>query len=231
MKDVSPRQVLVTLLVFGAVLTAWLSHGASAPAVAPGTAPLTGAQRAGGLRFGPEVTASDRRWILAAIASARPEARRLIGEIDGTVVIHTHTGSPLRVPGAGTGGLAVGYADSGPRGSQVMIWADPLNGRRVVDRAQVVLHELGHVLDYVLVSDALAAQLDAGIPQRGVCGPTPDGPVGACTAPEERFADTFAKWALRGAVSAVGAGYTIPTPPSLEDWGAPLAHLAAEAPR
>ena len=44
--------------------------------------------------------------------------------------------------------------------------------------------------------------------------------------PEERFADTFAKWALRGGVSAVGAGYGVANPPSLEDWGAPLSALA-----
>ena len=51
---------------------------------------------------------------------------------------------------------------------------------------------------------------------------------GDCTVPAERFADTFAKWALRGAVSATGAGYGVATPASLEDWGAPLAKLAIE---
>ena len=43
-----------------------------------------------------------------------------------------------------------------------------------------------------------------------------------CDLIEERFADTFAKWALNGAVSAVGAGYGIAMPASLEDWGTPL---------
>ena len=52
------------------------------------------------------------------------------------------------------------------------------------------------------------------------------GTIGACAQPEERFADTFAKWALRGAVSAAGAGYAIAAPASLEDWGAPLGALA-----
>ncbi len=51
---------------------------------------------------------------------------------------------------------------------------------------------------------------------------------GDCTAPEERFADTFAKWALRGAVSLAGAGYSVASPASLEDWGAPLARLAID---
>jgi hypothetical protein len=32
---------------------------------------------------------------------------------------------------------------------------------------------------------------------------------------------------LRGAVSVTGAGYSIPMPASLEDWGAPLGLLAA----
>jgi hypothetical protein len=179
--------------------------------------------RSAGLTFAPEVSAGDREWILAAIASARPEARQLIDQVDGSVLIHTHTGSPLGGPGS----VAIGTAQTGPDGSVVTFWVDPLDGRRLNDRAQVVLHELGHIVDHVLVDDPLAAELDAGIPVRGVCGPTADGPVGACTAPEERFADTFAKWALRGAVSDVGSGYAIPAPASLEDWGAPLARLAA----
>jgi hypothetical protein len=80
-----------------------------------------------------------------------------------------------------------------------------------------VLHELGHVVDYALVAPELGRQLDAAIP--------PDPAV-----VEERFADTFAKWALRGSVSIAGAGYRIPTPSSLEDWGAPLGALAATLP-
>ena len=55
--------------------------------------------------------------------------------------------------------------------------------------------------------------------------------TGSCAEPAERFADTFAKWALRGGVSAVGAGYEVANPPSLEDWGAPLAALSASSPR
>ena len=49
-----------------------------------------------------------------------------------------------------------------------------------------------------------------------------------CAPDQERFADTFAKWALRGAVSITGAGYNLPAPASLEDWGAPLSSLAIE---
>jgi hypothetical protein len=59
----------------------------------------------------------------------------------------------------------------------------------------------------------------------GVC---PRGILADCAGPQERFADTFAKWALRGKMSLVGAGYSLAAPPSLEDWGAPLARLAVE---
>jgi hypothetical protein len=45
---------------------------------------------------------------------------------------------------------------------------------------------------------------------------------------EERFADTFAKWALGGRISLAGSGYGIPAPASIEDWGAPLGLLAAQ---
>jgi hypothetical protein len=219
MKDVTPRQVLVTLLVSGAVLAAWLFHGASAPATPPGTVALAPEQKSAGLRFDPEVAAGDREWILSAISGARPEAQRLIAEVDGTVEVQTHRGAPL------------GLATSGPEGSVITVDVASLDGNRKVDRTQTVLHELGHVVDYVLVSDHLAAELDAGIPRRGVCGPITDGPTGACTEPAERFADTFAKWAMRGAISAVGAGYSVPTPPSLEEWGAPRTERAAGAGR
>jgi hypothetical protein len=82
------------------------------------------------------------------------------------------------------------------------------------------------VVDYRLVPDPLRRELDAGIPRPGVCTEA-EGPFGACAVVEERFADTFAKWALRGAASLAGSGYQIPAPPSLEDWGAPLGRLAA----
>ena len=44
----------------------------------------------------------------------------------------------------------------------------------------------------------------------------------------QRFADTFAKWALRGRISLAGSGYGIPAPASIEDSGAPLGLLAAQ---
>ena len=100
-----------------------------------------------------------------------------------------------------------------------------LDGERKLDRDSTVAHELGHVIDAALVAPELRNRLAASLPPSGGCI-TQD--TGDCTSSEERFADTFAKWALRGEVSVVGAGYAVATPASLEDWGAPLASLAIE---
>ena len=80
----------------------------------------------------------------------------------------------------------------------------------------------------MLADDALVAQLDAGIPAAASAGQRRRRRVHAIA---ERFADTFAKWALRGRFSLAGSGYGIPTPPSLEDWGRPLGRLALELDR
>jgi hypothetical protein len=167
--------------------------------------------RAGTLTFDASVTAGDREWILRAIARARPEAARLIAEVDGLVVVRTFA----------AGGTTLGVTQGHERGYTVDFNVGYLNGERALDRATVVLHELGHVVDFALVPAALDTQLDAQIPRGGPCGAAID-----CELPEERFADTFAKWALNGAVSEVGAGYGIPMPASIEDWGAPLAELS-----
>jgi hypothetical protein len=91
-----------------------------------------------------------------------------------------------------------------------------------------VLHELGHVVDELLISDQLMKRLDAGIPAVGTCSEWSAEPNGACARVTERFADTFAKWALGGRVSLAGSGYGIPAPASLEDWGRPLSRLATQ---
>ena len=168
--------------------------------------PVSADQRAATLRFAPGVTPQDRAWILAAVGSARPEARRLIDEIDGLVEMRTDLRHDQAI------GMAEMHGDS----ATISLDARLLNGERAVDRGAAVLHELGHVIDFVLVDDAVRQRMDAAIPQLG----TP--------AVEERFAETFAKWALNGRVSIAGDGYGIPNPPSIEDWGAPLAQLAIE---
>src|SRR5437868_6006480 len=53
------------------------------------TLAITAEQRAAGLRFAPGVSATDRAWVLDAIARAQPGARRLIAEVDGLVTIDT----------------------------------------------------------------------------------------------------------------------------------------------
>jgi hypothetical protein len=213
----SPAFVLVAValtVVAGSLLSRVVNQP---PAVASDA--ITPAERAATFRFAPSVAPADRAWILAAIASARPEARRLIGEVDGAVTITT----------AGTEN-AMGNAGSDGNGYRIWLNINRLDGTRKVDRPTTVLHELGHVVDFALIDDAQAAKLDAGIPQAASCEHFEGFDYGGCAPAEERLADTFAKWALGGAVSQVGAGYGIPMPASLEDWGQPLVALAASLP-
>jgi hypothetical protein len=214
---------LLAIAVFGLVVVGAVLGLVSGDAVGDGrlttadgdTVIVTDEARAGILTFDPSVTAGDREWILQAIARARPEAARLIAEVDGLVVVRTFA----------AGGTTLGVARGGELGYTVDFNVAYLNGERALDRAAVVLHELGHVVDFALVPAALDTQLDGQIPRGGPCGAAID-----CELPEERFADTFAKWALNGAVSEVGAGYGIPMPASIEDWGAPLAQLSSRLP-
>jgi hypothetical protein len=179
------------------------------------TVDITDKARGGTFAFAPTVAEADRRWILAAVARARPEAARLIAEVDGLVVIGAFQ----------QGGNTLGVTRGTERGFTVDFNIALLNGDNALDRATVVLHELGHVVDFALVKQELNARLDAQIPRGGPCGAAVD-----CDVMEERFADTFAKWALNGAVSEVGAGYGIAMPASIEDWGAPIAQLAFSLP-
>ena len=173
------------------------------------TVVVTAAARSAGLRFSAGVAPSDRAWILAALARARPEAARLLAEVDGLVEVGTAVEAG-----------ALGRTRSGPFGFTVDLAIARLDNDRALDRATVVLHELGHVIDFALVPAGVNARLDSQIPRGGPCGLAIN-----CDLPEERFADTFVKWALRGAVSEIGAGYGIARPASIEDWGAPLAQL------
>lgn len=172
--------------------------------------------RSRGLTFAPEVSPSDRAWILESVAKARPEAARLLDEIDGKVTIRA-----FHAPDSWYLGLA---APVGPDRYEVRVNVARLNGSRTIDRDTIVLHELAHVVDFALIDAGLRDRLAAQVPATGVCHRG----LADCASAQERFADTFAKWALRGAVSITGAGYSIPAPASLEDWGAPLAKLAIE---
>lgn len=214
---------LLLLLVAGAVALAVVTDAAERRRASAGvlvtedgdTVEVSGDQREAGLTYTAAVTPENRAWIEAAIAAARPEAAPLIAEVDGLVTVGVHTA---------TGDSTLGVTRGGPAGFTIDLDFARLNGDNALDRNVVVLHEFGHVIDFALVDAALGATLDAGIPRGGDCGL-----AAGCDAVEERFADTFAKWALRGAVSAAGAGYGIPTPASLEAWGAPLASLGLAA--
>jgi hypothetical protein len=94
-------------------------------------------------------------------------------------------------------------------------------GQRGIDR--VVLHELGHVLDFALLPDDVMAGLQAGIPTGFGCD---QGISGACADGHERFAESFAKWATGDIGVDLGEGYRIlPPGPTLDAWGEPLERL------
>jgi hypothetical protein len=216
---------LLLLLVAGAIAVAAVTAGARERASAGGvlltengqTVAVTEQARAAALTFTSAVPPEDRAWVLGAIAAARPEARALLDEVDGMTTVGTLTPAD---------GVTLGVAQGGPSGFTVDLDLTALGAEARTDRATVVLHELGHVIDFALVDDATLAALDAQIPRGGPCGLA----VG-CEDPAERFADTFAKWALRGAVSQAGAGYGIAMPASIETWGEPLGRLALTLPK
>src|SRR4051812_13324926 len=175
---------------------------------------LPAAVRAATFHFAPATAPGDRAAVLAAVAHARPEARGLIGLADGLV--------DVRVGSTGTAG-AIGLTEPGPRYT-VTLDLGPVArayGRRGIDR--VVLHELGHVVDFAVVPDDVMARLQAGIPTGFGCD---QGISGACASGHERFAESFGKWATRDIGVDLGTGYKVlPPGPTLDAWGAPLAQL------
>ena len=202
---------VVILLAIGAKVTA--TRGSSGTDATQHK--LTPQVRAAGLTFEPGVAPGDQQWVLAAIANARPEAQQLIGAVDGLVTIGT-----VNLPGAPFVGVAQ------PGSDDIRLNIAYLDGERKQDRSTAVLHELGHVVDFELIPDDQMRELAGAIPSSG--GGCLTAETGDCTASEERFADTFAKWALRGSVSIIGAGYGVMSPASLETWGQPLGLLAAQ---
>jgi hypothetical protein len=181
-----------------------------AEAEAAGASVLPDEVRAAGLRFAPGTHPADRSVVLRAVASARPEAQALIAAVDGLVDIEVGEAAP--------GAAGSTYFGASER-FRVVLELGPVFaqlGERGVRR--LVLHELAHVVDQALVPAALDRQLDAGVP------PCVDG---ACPPREERFAESFAKWATGDIGLALPIGYSVPPPaPSPERWGEPLAALA-----
>jgi hypothetical protein len=203
-----PRRVLALLAACTAV--ALTGCGQDEHAIEPQV-------RAATFAFDPSVTPADQAWILDAVGRVRPEARQLIDDVDGMVTVSMFSDPE---------GAAVGTTQQvGEQRFDVRFNRAYLDGERRADRDVTVVHELGHVIDAALMSPTLRDQLAAQLPTSGSCFTAE---TGDCTAAEERFADTFAKWGLRGAVSAFGAGYGTLAPASLESWGVPLAALAVQ---
>jgi hypothetical protein len=205
---VSTRVLLSLLVLMG---LAWGLHAVNALPAQHAAAPA----RTATFRFDPTTAPADREAFLAAVAAARPAARRLIGVVDGLVDVHV---GPTGTPGA------IGLTEG--EGTRYRVTVDlalvaQRYGRRGIERT--VLHELGHVVDHALLTDALRARLDAGIPTGLGCE---DGRLGGCANRAERFAETFAKWALGDIGVSLDIGYKVP-PPSvpLDTWGRPLERL------
>lgn len=226
---------LLALVALASLVTA--ARSLSAERSAPGAAEVAGARyrldaasakrsgarllgqdvRRATFRFDPSVARADRDAFLGAVAAARPEARRLIALVDGLVAVRI---GPTGIAGA------IGLTEDGEPGYRVTIDLGLVVARygpRGVERT--VLHELGHVVDNALLTDHVVAALDAGVPAGWGCE---QGKLGACANREERFAESFAKWALGDIGVNLEIGYKVPPPAApLDVWGAPLARLAA----
>lgn len=177
---------------------------------------LTPAIEARGFAFAPGTNPASEQEIRNAVAVARPEARRLIDMVDGLVTI---TVGPTGRRGA-VGTTTVSDPDGYPMVLDLGTVYAGL-GQRGITR--LVLHELGHVVDHALVPAALDEQLAAGVPAGYGCEA---GVSGACATRDERFAESFAKWAMNDIGVDLNIGYKImPPEPSLDAWGAPLAKL------
>lgn len=195
------------MVIAAAIVVAGLLLGVQAtrPLAAAGPPPLP----TGTLRVAPDATPAERAAVVSAVAAARPEARRLLEAVDGAVEVRV----------APPAGGAVGLMETTPGGYRVTLDLATVTaryGQRGVSR--LVLHELAHVVDHALVPPDLARQLDEATPR----GWAATGPAsGSSATREERFAESFAKWATGDIGVDLYLGYAVPPPPV--DWGAPLA--------
>ena len=211
--------LLVVLLLVAGVALPRAQQGTAAGGPADGTRyRMEALAPAAPLRFAPTVAASDQQVVRDAVAGARPEARRLVELVAGLVTVS------VGAPGPGI----AGEMRTTQAGYDVQLDLGPVyraNGMRGVRR--LVLHELAHVVDHALVPTQLERELDAATPVGFGCDD--GGRSGACAAREERFAESFAKWATGDIGVAVHLGYRVPPPVSLEHWGDPLAALTRTA--
>lgn len=164
----------------------------------------------------PGVPPDVAEWFASAVSRVRPEARRLIDAVDGQVTLGVHPSE----------GLVAGFVQPTAEGFNLSLAADSLRRYDQEIRDHVIIHELGHVVDLALVPSALNAELDLAVPRIGGCAGAGDD--AGCASAEERFADTFAKWALDDPVvlsGIVSVGYRVAPPANLAVWGEPLAQL------
>jgi hypothetical protein len=213
---VARPQITVAVALLSLLTLAAMRHAvARSQHVIGGPPGLTSEARHADLTFDQSVSQPDRALVQREIALARPEARRLIGIVDGLVTV--------AVGSATNGGPdAIGLTQTTRDGYLVTLnlggaWEG--EGERGVQR--LVLHELGHVVDFVLVKPELAGRLDALIPAGYGCQVGTSAPIG-CAPREERFAETFAKWCTGDIGVNLPIGYKVAPPASLDDWGAQL---------
>jgi hypothetical protein len=212
------RIYLPALAIAGVLALAGMASPHRAKPAASGPPPITAQQRAQGLHFDAGVAPADRQAVLAAIAAARPAARALVDDVDGLVDVS------VGPSGGHSVGLTQQVGDAHYHVTLDLATVAARYGQRGI--ARLVLHELGHVVDFALVPDSLMAVLDAGVPAGLGCE---EGVLGGCADREERFAETFAKWALDDIGVNLNIGYKVPPPRlPLAQWGAPLARLAQQ---
>ncbi|HEY6762889.1 MAG TPA: hypothetical protein VI318_25525 [Baekduia sp.] len=216
------RTFVLPLVIFAALAAVLgvvrVQHASTAAGAASGgrvVGQVSTAERAATFTFDPSIAPSDRAAILTAVSHAKPPARALIDEVDGLVDLHV---------GATPDGVVGQTRSVGDRYSVTVNLAvvAAQYGQRGIDRT--VLHELGHVIDFALVPNALDATLDAQIPAGYGCDQQM---MGGCADREERFAESFAKWASGDIGVDLYIGYKVPPPTDLAGWGAPLAALLA----
>src|SRR4051812_26413069 len=82
------RLYLPALAIAGVLALAGIASSHRAAQVSAGPPTISKQARAAGLRFDPTVAEADRQAVLGAIAGARPEARALIGVVDGLVDVN-----------------------------------------------------------------------------------------------------------------------------------------------
>jgi hypothetical protein len=207
--------VLLLLLAFGLGAVRAQHRSAPTPFGGRSVGAISASERAATFAFDPATADVDRTAFLTAVAHASPAAQAIIARVDGLVDVH------VMVTDAGT----VGTTQSrGPR-YDVRVNLGLVSrryGQRGIDRT--VLHELGHVVDFALVPQALDDELDARIPRGYGCDQQSGG---ACASEPERFAESFAKWATGDIGVDLYLGYKVPPPDDLAAWGAPLSRLVA----